>query len=38
LFVILREEHRLGVFKSGMLRKVLGIRGGVNRRLEETAW
>jgi hypothetical protein len=32
------EEHRVEVFESGMLRKVLCIRGGVNRRLEGIAW
>jgi len=39
LSVTLREEHRVGVLKSGMLGKELGYqRGGVNGRLEETAW
>ena len=28
LFVTLREEHRLGVFESGMLRKVFGYQSG----------
>jgi len=33
------EEHRLGVFESGMLSKVFGVsEGGVDRRLEEIAW